>query len=302
MEQNARMPVVKYCPICNSEDTELYLEGDDDLHEESIGSSRTKLSHGRILRCRACGSCFRSLRPEPEQLARLYQSADDTVYESEILNRRRTAQRQYRIVERQRSRPGIVIDVGCGSGIFLHLMAERGWTVHGVEPAASQCARARCLLPETASIHEAVLDEATLPCNADVVTLWDVLEHVPHPSEFLGKCAALLSPGGLVILNVPRIDSIPSKLLRSRWPLLLAEHLNYFSIDGLRAAGRRSGMALVATARRPVTFSLDYICFRLSQHGLPGIGVLRNALSSLKIQDWSVPLFTGEIVAIFTKS
>ena len=296
------MPIITNCPVCRSANTKLHLDGNDNLSPQSVGSSRTKLSHGRILRCNECRSCFRSFRPDGEQLAELYQSADDTVYEGELLNRRRTAMRHRRIVERRHPQPGTIIDVGCASGVFLRLMADDGWTVYGVEPAAAQYAKAKSILPETACIQQTTLEKAVLPHNADVVTLWDVLEHVPNPSEFLQKCSSLLRPSGHLVLNVPRIDSFSARLLRSHWPLLLAEHLNYFTLEGLRALGKQAGLQLVATGRRPVTFSVDYICYRLSQHGLPGMSRAGELLSRLNMQSWSASIFMGEIFAIFTKT
>ena len=295
------MPIVSCCPVCNSGNTKLHLEGDDGISPDSIGSSRTKLSHGRILRCKDCRTCFRSFRPEPRQLADLYRSADDAVYEAELPNRWRTAQRHRRIVEGRQHRPGTIVDVGCASGIFLRLMADRGWTVYGVEPAASQYARAKSLLPANGCIQQAVLEEAILPCDVDVVTLWDVLEHVSDPAEFFGKCSSRLHRGGILALNVPRIDSLAARVLGSRWPLLLAEHLNYFTVKGLRILGKRAGLTLISTGRRPVTFSIDYICYRLSQHGLPGMTATRKALSRMRIQNWSAPIWMGEIFCIFSK-
>lgn len=288
--------------MCGSGETKLHLNGGDDLSPESIGSSRTKLSHGRILRCSKCRSCFRSFRPDADQLGQLYRGADDLVYEGEFQNRSRTATRHRRIIEQHHPQPGTIVDVGCASGMFLRLMADHGWTVYGIEPATAQCEKARSILPKSANIQHSTLEKATLPTNVDVVTLWDVLEHVPNPSEFLQLCSSVLRPSGYLALNVPRIDSLPAQLMGSRWPLLLAEHLNYFSLTGLRILGKQAGLELVATGRRPVTFSIDYICYRLSQHGVPATSSWRELLSRLHMQSWSVPIFMGEVFAIFAKA
>jgi len=86
------------CPVCGDQRSELYLDGDDDgIRAESLGSSRTLLSHGRILRCTACGLAYRSFRPRDEELAALYRTADDTTYEAESANRLRTALRHRRL-------------------------------------------------------------------------------------------------------------------------------------------------------------------------------------------------------------
>ena len=178
------MPISSQCPVCRSADTRLFLDGDDSLSDHSVGSSRVKLSPGRILRCNACGLAFRSLRPLPEELSKLYRNADDTVYEAELPNRFRTAQRHRRIVERYHRDPGRLIDVGSASGAFLRIMADAGWCVIGVEPSASQCERAKRILAGRGEIRQDVLETADLPSDVDLVTLWDVLEHVTEPASF----------------------------------------------------------------------------------------------------------------------
>ncbi len=296
------MAITSRCPACESDNTKLYLEGDDSINPASIGSSRTKLSHGRILRCIDCGTGFRSFRPDPQQLAEMYRGADDEVYEAELPNRLKTAKRHRDIVERHHSEPGSIVDIGCASGTFLRQMADHGWTVYGVEPAASQYARAKLAFPEEGRIQQTVLEEAVLPDDVDAVTIWDVLEHVPEPEKFLQRCSSLLRQGGLLALNVPRMDSFAARVLHARWPLMLAEHLNYFTADGLRELGKRAGLKLISTGSRPATFSMDYICYRLSQHGVPGMQSTRKLLTGIGMQEWSLAVWMGEIFAVFSKS
>jgi 2-polyprenyl-3-methyl-5-hydroxy-6-metoxy-1,4-benzoquinol methylase len=301
-EHSVSMPASKaVCPVCLSHDARLYLDGDDELAPESVGSSRKKLSHGRVLRCAGCGLGFRSFRPSAEQLARLYAEADDAVYEAESANRWKTAQRHLRIIGRYTSAPGCLLDVGCASGGFLRAMADAGWRVYGVEPSASQYERAKRMLGGKGEVQNCVLEEARLPRGIGVLTLFDVLEHVTHPVAFLDLCASHLGAGGMLILNVPRIDSFFAKLLRRRWPLLLAEHLNYFTKESLRICGEKCGLRLVATGSRPVSFSVGYICFRLAQSKIPMAAFAHGFGSRIGINKLSVPVYMGEILAVYRK-
>jgi SAM-dependent methyltransferase len=291
------------CPVCDSRKADLYLDGDDnEISLQSVGSSRTLLSHGKIVRCMSCGLAYRSFRPESEQLARLYRAADDSRYEAEMPNRGRTAKRHKKIIDTYVPGKGSLLDVGCASGAFLQAMCEAGWDGQGVEPSESQFRRASKLLGGGTHIQQCVLQEALLSRDFDLVTLWDVLEHVTEPAAFLQLAAMHLKDGGYLILNVPRVDSLAARLLGSRWPLLLAEHLNYFTVPSLRICGESAGLRLIQTGQRPSSFSLGYIFFRAGQHKIPGSMLLNKAVSRSKTSAWSIPVWLGEIYAVFQKA
>jgi SAM-dependent methyltransferase len=300
---------MKTCPVCHGEDSELYLDGDDSgIQAESVGSSRTLLSHGRILRCKGCGLGYRSFRPRDEELAALYRAADDSTYEAESPNRMRTALRHRRLVERYIAGDGgggggrSLLDVGCASGAFLKVMEAAGWQGYGVEPAAAQYGRAKALLGEGARVQQCVLQDARFDTAFDLITLFDVLEHVVDPAEFLKMTASHLVEGGHLLLNVPRIDSFASQVLRARWPLLLAEHLNYFTLESLRICGSRAGMKLLHHGQRPAAFSLSYVLYRAGQHGIPAAAAGRSMLDSIGLGGVSVPVWLGEVYAVFRKT
>jgi 2-polyprenyl-3-methyl-5-hydroxy-6-metoxy-1,4-benzoquinol methylase len=81
------------------------------------------------------------------------------------------------------------------------------------------------------------LEQAGLAQDSfDAITLWDVLEHVSDPVATLIRCRTLLKAGGFVFLNVPDLDSLQARILGKSWPLLLAEHLNYFNRPSLKLA------------------------------------------------------------------
>jgi SAM-dependent methyltransferase len=290
------------CPVCKRLDSELYLDGDDDdISLASVGSSRTLLSHGRILRCTLCGLAYRSFRPGGDQLAHLYRAADDRTYEAEMPNRWKTALRHKKVVGAHFSRTGQLLDIGCASGSFLRVMIDAGWSGDGIEPSESQFLRASKLLGTSSSIQLCTLQDALLAKDYDLVTLWDVLEHVVDPVEFLQLAGHHLKIGGYLALNVPRVDSAVARLLGSRWPLLLAEHLNYFTIPSLRICGKSAGLRLIEKGQRPSSFSLGYIFFRAAQHEIPGSALLSTVLNRSRFSKWPIPVWLGEIYAVFQK-
>ena len=291
------------CPICTTADCRVYREGSiTSLRPDMIGSSRTTTAAGRILRCERCGFGFSELRSSPDQMAEVYRDMDLSLYEAESRRRARTAANHLRIVSRYVTPPGDILDVGCASGLFLKAAADAGWRVTGIEPSEGLSIKASSLLAEAGTVHTATLDNCTLPPQSfDALTLFDVLEHVPDSPGFLASCAALLKPGGWMFLNVPDLDSWEARILGSRWPLLLPEHLNYFNRNSLRLCGTRAGLALERFGRRPAWFSVEYVSYRLAQHGIPGARLTHQLVQSTAFGNLSIPIFLGETYAVFRR-
>jgi SAM-dependent methyltransferase len=221
------------CIICGGEKLYTHLYGPAaKIDEGTMGSSRRSVAAGTVLRCRDCGFGFQQQRLSGEELSQLYRRMDTSVYQGELDGRRRTARRHFEIVSKYVTK-GRILDVGSASGLFLMEAANAGWEVFGVEPSEQLCAAARENLSGRGQIECATLENSTLRPPFDVVTLWDVLEHVPDSVQFLTACRGLLNRGGYLFLNVPDLDSREAKILGSRWPLLLPEHLNYFNRPSL---------------------------------------------------------------------
>lgn len=290
------------CPICGGNRLETYLDGaKPELTSSALGSSRKRVGHGRILRCGACRFAFSEFRPNQEELTSLYRELDSTVYERESRGRLRTASRHLWIVQKHVRRARL-LDVGCASGAFLQCATETGWNVVGVEPAAVLSAKAQHLLGDRGHVYCAALQDLDLPSQSfDVVTLWDVLEHVTDPVSFVKRCASLLIPGGYLFANVPNVDSLQARLLGEKWPLLLPEHLNYFGEESLRRCGKLAQLECVGFHQRPVSFSIEYVLYRLAQHGIPGTGLCHRVVNGNILGRICIPVFLGETCAIWKR-
>lgn len=290
------------CFVCGGHHIQIYLEGKDaELRGSSIGSSRVDVSPGRILRCQTCGFGFREMRPSDRELAQLYEQLDVRVYESELPGRKRTAKRHFEIVKRF-VRSGRILDIGCASGLFLKLAGDDGWEPFGIEPSEHLYQHARLLLADEGRIIRTTLQDAALPTGFfDVVTFWDVLEHVPDPLCFMRTCASLLKPGGHLFLNVPDLESLPARILGSRWPLLLPEHLNYFTRRSLLLCGEQARLRPKGFGRRAAWFSVGYILSRLSQHRIPGTQFAYRSVGSNAVGKSLIPVLLGELYSVWKR-
>jgi SAM-dependent methyltransferase len=283
------------CPICESDSIRTYVDAPDEtLSPISLGSSRSAVSHGTILRCQSCGFGFLASRLSEEQLAELYSELDDRLYEAEAEGRVRTAIQHLKIVHRFIA-SGSLLDVGCASGAFLQLCAQNGFRVTGVEPATGLAKKAKEGLSGRGEVLCATLQNASLPpASFDVLTLWDVLEHVPEPMEFLQLCGSLLKAHGYLFANVPDLGSFQAKVFGGRWPLLLPEHLNYFTRKSLALCAEKAGFGLLCLGRREAFFTVGYILHRLSQHKIPGATLCKQLVDSMRLNRQIVPVPLGE--------
>ena len=294
------------CLVCGSSNVTVYLDdADDDLEISKMGSSRTQISPGTILRCRECSFAFRKNRFNDKRLANLYRKMDPEVYQAEQRGRTRTATTHLRIVSRYAGRNGKrgeLLDVGCASGIFLGQALDASWGVTGLEPSEILYKQATERIGARGTILPLILEQADFGTRRfDVITLWDVLEHVTNPAEFLKRCRALLRPEGYLLLNVPHFDSLEARLLGRRWPLLLPEHLNYFNRKSLQLCAKNCGLDLIRFGRRCSFFSVQYVLLRLSQHQIPLAGVL-SGIAQTAVGRIVVPVSLGETYAVFRNS
>lgn len=294
------------CPICGSSDVHwrfasLGGAAPAAVSAASVGSSRAAVCSIGVRGCRACGSAWQDPPPAPELVTAAYREMRDERYLEEAATRRRSLRRSLALVEqRAGGRRGRLLDVGCSAGLFAELARASGWDVLGVEPSEWLAARARERLGDAvvcARFEEVALE----PGSFDAVCLWDVLEHVPDPPSFLAQAVAALRPGGLLALNVPNIRSWIARALGRRWPLLLPEHLCFFSPASLRLLFDRNGVTETELHLHPVIFGAGYVAHRLAHHQIPGARLLARALGSGPLRRLRVPLLMGELTAVGRK-
>lgn len=127
---------------------------------------------------------------------------------------------------------GRLLDIGCAYGFFLK-EARRYFDVSGIElaeDAAESCRRAA--LP----VLSGVADEANMARvgEVDVITLFDVIEHLPQPRDTLMLCCRHLKPGGLLVITTGDFNSLAARLMGARWRLMTPpQHLWFFTRESL---------------------------------------------------------------------
>jgi 2-polyprenyl-3-methyl-5-hydroxy-6-metoxy-1,4-benzoquinol methylase len=123
------------------------------------------------------------------------------------------------------------LDVGCGAGINLDVLAGRGWQVEGIDPSPAQIAavRERGLEGTVADLDQAAVDPARAG-RYHLVTLFHVVEHLSEPLRSLRRLGAVVAPGGALVLETPLSCDLTNR-----------DHLMFFTGTSLHILLERAG-------------------------------------------------------------
>ena len=153
-----------------------------------------------------------------------------------------------------------LLEIGCAMGTVLDGFREKGWQVLGVEPEkwSAEIARRRYGL----EVICAPFQEAGLPKESfDAILLLHVIEHVSDPFKSLCDLANLVRPGGYLVLETPRYDTLMFKILRGRERSVIDAHLHYFTRKSMLTMCRHAGFEAVRVEAVGRTVTLDRLSF-----------------------------------------
>ncbi len=253
-----------------------------------------------VVRCSDCGLVYVTPRLVGEALLEVYnedywKSDNPKVrgyadYAREAVLYLKTFEKRMALVQRWLPQPARVLDVGCAAGYFLRVLQRRGHDVHGVELSPAIAKEAVSHLGSE-RVHVGTLDDAVAamdykPQSFDLVTLWDVIEHVPDPQSVLRRVRELVKPGGHLLLETQNVASRWARLLGRRWHHYKHhEHLYHFTPATIRRllddCGFRTLEVGSAYAGKYVSFA--FLAERAGRLGrIPGLlarpfGLLRGA-------------------------
>jgi SAM-dependent methyltransferase len=231
----------------------------------------------RVMRCLECGAGV--VTPRRADLESIY--ADDTYWRSrsprtlgyddyrgaEALYLR-TFKRRLAFVLRDGPRSGKALDVGCAAGFCMAALRELGFEAYGVEVSADIASHAIEHFGFD-TVHLGPLQSAPFGEHTfDLITMWDVIEHVADPSALLRTARRLLRPGGLLVVETQNIDSAFARLLGRRWHHYKhAEHIYHFTPATLRRLLTAAGFTpRTLTPRYGGKYvSLDFIAERATR-------------------------------------
>ena len=198
-----------------SECGQLFFPGDEDYYTDSISNFDAY-----------CGTC-----PEARLSNRILRRTLKTIRRVEqLLGKKRTALK--------------ALDVGCSSGGLIRALQSLGVEAQGVEPMPKPAQTARGY---GFTVYQGYLAELALPANAyNLITLFEVIEHLRNPLDLLSECHRLLETGGILVIRTGNTDSWTVKFMKEKWDYFSpwVGHISFFNPESMRLLAERTGFRL----------------------------------------------------------
>lgn len=183
-----------------------------------------------LCKCGSCGFVFAQCIPTEQELIEYYDGYGRNDYLSPV-----TIKRYHELLDKMEPyrKTNKLLDVGCGIGYFLEVAKERGWEVYGTEytdKAIEICTG------KGIEMHQGKLDpDNYAPESFDVITSFEVIEHINNPVEEIENFKTLLRKGGIVYLTTPNFNSLLRHRLGERYDVITyPEHLSYYTPKTLK--------------------------------------------------------------------
>ncbi len=217
------------CPGCKSREINFALTAIDHTlsHEEF-----------EIWQCNNCTLRFTRAIPDKDAISAYYRSENyishsntakgfiNSIYHTV---RKITLVTKKKLIEKYTGTgTGIILDIGCGTGAFLHTMQQAGWGITGLEPDEAAKIKAKQLYGLTLQNAETLFK---MPSETyDAITMWHVLEHVHDLHKDLDQVKKLLKPKGFLFIAVPNYTCYDQKIYQEYWAAFdVPRHLYHFS-------------------------------------------------------------------------
>ena len=206
-----------------------------------FSTKRHDFAQASYWQCKKCGLVYLSPRPVESQAVAIYDSKDYFSgegsgyldYEGDAASYYKTFSRRLNYIKQYKS-GGRLLDVGCGTGYFLEVAHRGGFEVNGVDLSSYAVASASAKFPQKVFLGT-VEDAALKSLKFDVITMFDLFEHIYRPFDFAQRLNGMLNEGGVVALTTPNYNSLLRKCLGNKTvSFKVPEHVYYYTLETIR--------------------------------------------------------------------
>lgn len=280
------------CPVCSG----------------STVKNLYKIKGFTIVQCQTCLLVFVNPRIDNKELYTLYTTRYfrnvDNGYEDYELTahlRMKTFRRWYdEIKPFLKTTGGSALDIGCAAGYFLDVLKEHGWEGEGIELEDEMLSSIR---KKGYRIYNTPLEYFDEKKQFKLITLFDVMEHLPNLHLNLEKLANILDKDGTIALVTPDFNSKQRKIFGKRWfQFKPKEHIQYFTEKTLRKAVTSHGLSIIHTSPSGQYADTSFLYNRLKRYGFTAPAPIFKSLTDifgLSKRSWYAD--TGSMLAIIQK-
>ena len=257
--------------------------------------------HAQIVQCVHCGYVYANPRWSETELLTAYTAVTDDMYVQERTGRELTFQKHLQAMEKVvGSADGrSLLDVGAYIGVFVEIAMAAGWAVCGVEPSNWAALEAQ---KQGLNVINGTQDAPQLNGRQfDVITMWDVIEHVDDPSAEIAKSYQLLKPGGWLVVHTMDIDSFMARLMGRRWPWLMDMHLHYFSQKTLAQMLTQNGFEVVWSGAQGRYLRLGYLATRVGGLNATAGRLLSKLIDGGRLSELALPINFGDLFTVYAR-
>lgn len=255
--------------------------------------------HTQIVECHECGHIYANPTWEVHELMDAYETVEDETYVEEREGRELTFSKHLEAVEALfgAANGRSLLDVGAYIGVFVEIAQKSGWQATGVEPSAWAVGEAK---QRGLNVIEGTMDAPELTGRQfDLVTLWDVIEHVEDPKGEILKAHGLLKPGGMLVMHTMNTDSLLAKVMGGRWPWYMAMHVHFFSKRTLTRLMEDAGFDVKLARTEGRYLRLGYVATRIG-----GINAIFGRIAETIVHKFgwesvAVPINFGDLFTIY---
>jgi len=295
------------CPLCGGRDFAVVRKADypdhmsvDEFAKAFQASSDHRLMD-QLVECRSCSLVYVNPRVDESILLAGYQDAVDPEFVSKNQDRIRTFERTLRPILKTLNIPSNkrILDVGCAGGAFLVAAKNCGLQPIGIEPSRWMADYGRSQYG--VEIHQGILEAGRFPtASFDMVSMWDVIEHVTKPAEVLKTISDVLVPEGILLINYPDYGSWAARLMGGKWPFLLSVHLLYYTRATMVEQLRRAGFQTLQIRPHFQTLPFGYLLQRATPY-LSIAGLARRGAEACGIAGMPLTYNMGQTLVVARK-
>ena len=250
-----------------------------------------KTEVGDILRCEKCGLGFLNLNPNEIPV---FEELNISTYnmksyynllfrlQHELIKRYNN---QLKEISRIVKNKGKLVDIGCSIGLFLNRAALFGFESYGYDVNKINLEKAGKLFGINI-LSDNFLEDKRYENLFDVATMWDVLEHLKDPVDFLTKLKHIVKPDGLLVVQCPNMESYEFLKFRNKWNWLTpGDHLQFFTPKSLYRVLVTAGFIPIKIKLwcNPLTFSNSMLSIRNRNPALLFNRLLFKLIKKLKL-------------------